>query len=479
MKLKVFLILLINVIFSYPKAPEYTENKNQKNKHSEQKKSISETILILGLKEKIESNPCFILYCAIQIIRKKKAGVKEATIMVYIAADNDLHYFAWKNIRQLAQVAPENLNIIVQINEPGKYKKTQRYLITKDKAYELNKQNKDKLDSGSSETLVDFCGYCINTFPANDYVLILWNHGTGIIDPQRRLRHFEECLHFNPANLTIEVDRNFRDLEEMDLIEREETKGICFDDQYNSYLTNQKLEKALNTITNKYLGGKKLALIGMDACLMSMLEVANIFKKYAHIMVSSQEVELGAGWQYDKVLKYYNSRNLNGFAKHIVEAYKQAYESIYPDYTLSAVNLDLIEELEKSINNLAKDLIDASKNQIGMSVKNLIKKCKEKIGFDIPSYIDLCTFCESLSKNIDSCTLKSNEAAIKESIKKHCTDCINAANKSIIANASGKNVPFAKGISIYLPEREKLHSSYARTNFAASNNWFNLISSYL
>lgn len=438
----------------------------------------TENIKMENIKEKIKINPYFILYKAIQIINKKKLGIKEATIMVYIAADNDLHYFAWKNIRQLAQVAPENINIIVQINEPGKYKKTQRYLITKDRAYELNKQNKDKLDSGSADTLIDFCGYCINNFPAHDYILILWNHGTGIIDPQRRLRNVEECLHFNPMSLTIEVDRNFSALEEIDLIEREEIKGICFDDQFNSYLTNQKLEKALKEITHKYLGGKKLALIGMDACLMAMVEVANILKKYCRIMVSSQEVELGAGWQYDKALKYYSQRNLNGFAKHIIESYKQAYESIYPDYTLSAINLDVIEDLEKNINELAKSLIDGIKNQLDSSVKNLIKKCKEKIGFDIPSYIDLYTFCELLNKNIDNCKIKEN-SNIKESIKKNCLNCINSINKAMIANSSGKNVPFAKGISIYLPERERLHSSYGKTSFASSNNWFNLISTYL
>src|SRR3990167_549720 len=59
---------------------------------------------------------------------------KKWTMMIYVAADNDLFYFAWNNIRQLAQNAHSDINIIVFLSEPGAHKKSQIYLIEKNKA---------------------------------------------------------------------------------------------------------------------------------------------------------------------------------------------------------------------------------------------------------------------------------------------------------------------------------------------------------
>jgi hypothetical protein len=434
------------------------------------------TLILNILKKHLESNASTLVESTIKKIKDKKFAEKEATILLYIAADNDLHYFAWKNIRELAKVAPQNINIVVQLNEPGRHKKTQRYLIDKGKAFELNKNSNEKYDSGSAETLIDFCKFSIDKFPARDYVLILWNHGTGILDPLRKRKSVDEYFQFNPTTLMVEVDRNIGFL---DLIEKKETKGICFDDHFNTYLTNQKLEKALKEITENALGGKKFSIIGMDACLMSMVEVANLFKKYCHIMIGSQEVELGAGWRYDKILKFYSSRNLHGFAKHIVESYREAYQSINSDYTLSAINLDKIEELEENINRFSQSLLNALQHQIDASVRNLIKKSKERIGFDEPSYIDLHSFCTLIANNINKCQM-NNESNIKQQVINDAQACTKTVEKIVIANSTGRNVPFAKGLSIYLPEKNRgIHPSYRKTNFALSNNWINFLNQYI
>ena len=233
-----------------------------------QTKTAQDIAKLENLKHQLNENCSSILSNILTTIEQHKSSLKEATIMVYIAADNDLHYFAWKNIKELSEVAPPNINIIVQLNEPGKHKKTQRYLITKGKAHILNKDNQEKLDSGSAKTLIDFCTYSIKNFPAQDYVLILWDHGTGILDPRRRTTRTDAYFHFNASNLMIEVDRSRSFL---DLMEKEPKRGICFDDHYNTYLTNEKLDFALNEIQQSALEGKKFAIIGMDACLMSII----------------------------------------------------------------------------------------------------------------------------------------------------------------------------------------------------------------
>lgn len=405
---------------------------------------------------------------------------KKYTIMVYIAADNDLHYFAWNNIKQLAQGAHQDATVVVQLNEPGRQRKTQRYLVEKGKATLLNKDNTLKLDSGNQQTLIDFCNTAIQQFPADEYVLILWNHGTGIIDPLKgRTINPADFFVLNPSNLMLELDRSigFLDI----IAPLEDTRGICFDDTYQTYLTNQKLETALKTITEERLGGKKFAILGLDACLMAMLEVCDIVKNYTHILVASQELELGAGWRYDKMLQFFqqSSRFCTDFASHMVQAYHDAYSSITPDYTLSAINLDAINNVEQHVHQLAQFLIEALKYQRGNSVKNVLKKCKSGVSFDEPSYIDLYAFCENLAKNCDKFDFNNeqyNDLCIK--IKQSSHACMTAVRASVFANTAGNNLKFASGISIYFPERG-IHGSYRKTDFAHHNAWIYFIASYI
>jgi len=43
-------------------------------------------------------------------------------------------------------------------------------------------------------------------------------------------------------------------------------------------------------------------LVGMDACLMTMLEVAYQLREHARILVGSETVEPGPGWPHDRIL---------------------------------------------------------------------------------------------------------------------------------------------------------------------------------
>ena len=121
---------------------------------------------------------------------------KSWTIMIYMAADNDLNPFAWKNLKQMELIGSnENINIIVQLNIPGN-NTTKRYVVKKGKKLLVQEQNniQEKFNSGSYHTLINFVAWGAHDFPADNYGLILWNHGTGAIDP-----HFGRAI--NPADL--------------------------------------------------------------------------------------------------------------------------------------------------------------------------------------------------------------------------------------------------------------------------------------
>ena len=405
---------------------------------------------------------------------------KKWTMMVYIAADNDLFYFAWNNIRQLAQNANLDINIIVYLNEPGPHKKTQIYLIEKNKATLLNKDNQEKLNSGDPRTLISFCNWVIKNFPADNYFLDLWNHGTGWADVKYKAINPSSLFIFNPDTLMLELDRNIRYLDMLDQVQMEKIqRGICFDDTYKSYLNNQDLEYALAAICNEGLKGAKLAIIGMDACLMAMVEIANICKKYANILVASQEVELGQGWRYDSALEPFSTGNhvsKEEFATHLIKSYYDTYFSITSDFTLSAVNLDNFQTIEENINTVATLLLECLQNQRGQSVKYIIRQCRRHICFEEPSYIDLMSFYKRLTLNIDKFVLQSNTHLVSQ-LKEALENGTKLIKNSIIANTYGSNLSHAHGLSIYFPEQNMLNS-YQKTEFAQTNQWYNLITYY-
>ncbi len=415
----------------------------------------------------------------------KNLTKKKITLTIYMSAVNDLDRFAIRNIKQIAEWGSTlDINIVVQldIRKSGNEKITRRYYIQKGKILHLNADDPDsqKMDSGDPETLISFCDWTIKNFPAEQYALVLWNHGSGILDPERcRTLRPEEFITFNPATQRLELERS------IGYIERMLQRGICWDDVTGNYLNNQKLDYALNEICTKLLDGEKFLFIGFDACLMQMIEVANIVKKYAHIMIGSQEAELGYGWNYADILKPFQEKTLEpvDFAEHIVECFGNFYEKITNEYTLSAINLDSIDYMEENINDVAMLLIKGLHNQKNNTVKKTIRASRNKIvctHFDEPSYIDIHHFYGNMMANIEYIKLnnKTTEKEFKKTLYEELYEGRRLIEHLAFANTAGKDLKKARGLSIFFPQNG-IHSSYGKTLFAQENKWIDFLTLYL
>jgi hypothetical protein len=454
---------------------------------------------------------------------KKKARY---TFIVYMAADNDLRRFAARNIKQMAAIGSmvKVLNIVVHldIRLAGNKKITRRYYIEKDRVLHVNAYDPETqmMDSGLPETLISCCKWAIENYPADNYALILWNHGTGIIDPTHgRVISPTELFVYNPAINMLELDRSvsiLRTTEEMppeddptfnalalldngqeflstatdewqeDLLKTDDPRGVCWDDSVGNYLTNQKLDYALQTVRDNFLNGDKLSIIGFDACLMSMLEVANLIAKHADYMVGSQEVELGTGWNYQKALDIFTRSTPptpQQFAQHIAHVYKDSYATITNDYTQSALDLAAVQEVEQHLDTVASLLVRALSIDQNKSVLNAIRASKNKLlctHFDEPSYIDLCHFLINLEQNLKhfACRDRNMCQHIVHDLKKAIAATKNAIAQAVLANVAGTSLQQAHGISIYFPE-QRIHSSYVKTDFYHQNNWARLLEAYV
>ena len=215
--------------------------------------------------------------------KHNKYVLNKRTIMVYMAADNDLRPFAARNIQQMANIGSNhNITIVVHldIRISGNKKITRRYLIEKDQVLHIDPYNPltQQMDSGNPSTLISFCEWAIKSYPADEYDLILWNHGTGILEPPHgKIINPMDLFVFNPSTHQLDLDRSIGFMDAIDHADPKQ-RGVCWDDTTGNYLSNRKMEIALQTICQNYLGGKKFGIIGFDACLMSMIEVSSFIK---------------------------------------------------------------------------------------------------------------------------------------------------------------------------------------------------------
>jgi hypothetical protein len=414
----------------------------------------------------------------LQIKRKKTITKKPWTLMVYMAADNDLRSFASRNIQQMAEIGSTfNINIVIHldIRLGGNQKVTRRYFIVEQNTIiHMNAEDpsSQSMDSGDPKTLISFVDWAANNYPADNYWLILWNHGSGTLDPERhRIINPAVLFTFNPVTHMLDLDRSIGFLE---LIESA-FRGLCWDDTTKNYLTNQKLNDALNYICTNIIK-KKLSIIGMDACLMAMIEVAKNMKNYADFMVASQEVELGAGWNYKTALLPFINNNPTpiSLAKHLVAAYEQTYVTITYDYTLSAIDLNQIEKLEQNINQVSAVLLSCLAYQNNGSVKSAVRKSAHPqycTHFEEPTYVDLYDFYTNLEKNLALIDLKKNKtSSFVLQLKSLLATGKDLIKKAVLANVTGRNLTKAQGISIYFPGKA-IHNSYKKTTFYDQNHW--------
>jgi hypothetical protein len=419
---------------------------------------------------------------------------KSWTVIVYIAADNDLHYFAWKNLKQMEQIGSnENINIIVQINTPGLQNHTKRYVVKKGRRILVQDENSpgQKLNSGSPHTLIDCINWGVAHYPADNYGIIFWNHGSAAIDPNFT-KTINPCDLFyrNPANDKLELDRG---ISYMTLLSQVATsyilhdgkRGICFDDSFKSYISNTDLDFALREIYQNTLHGKKLGLVVFDACLMSMIEISSIVQKYADYMTTSQEVVYGTGQNYELLFQPFLTRSLSprDFAQHIVRAYEHAYQKIINDYTFSALDLAYATNLESNVHLVANLLTQALTLQTNYSVSNMLRKCKSTqfcTVFDEPSYIDIGDFYNNVLKHIQYITLqnKNQETELKAQLNQAILQGLQALSQLVIENRVGQKLQRAQGLSIYFPEHSIAYN-YLKSPFATSNNWSFLLTKYI
>jgi clostripain len=275
--------------------------------------------------------------------------------MVYMAADNDLESAAISDYEEMMAVgSTNNVKIVVQLDrnpgtEPsdgysiayGSWTDCERFLVEKGSGPFLANavESLGEVNMADPQTLKDFIIWCSTAYIADNYALILWNHGGGWRSRASRAG---------------------------------QQYAVCWDYTSNKeFLYNHEVRDAIEgAIEASEIDNLKL--VGFDACQMQMLETVYELRGLADVVIGSEENEPGQGWPYTEILDYlvtsYSTATAVNFGNKIVEEYGSwyvAYDSthssnIAPDTTQSCFDMGKLTSVTDAVDALADWIMSSS-----------------------------------------------------------------------------------------------------------------------
>lgn len=336
---------------------------------------------------------------------------KKWTVLLYSAADNNLEDVLLQDAMDLESVGSDtNTHVLLQIDrgrypssESGAWGGCRRFYLEKDSdSSNINSpvlEDLGQVNMADPRTLSEFVQWGVNNYPADHYFLIVSDHGGG-------------------------------------------WEGVIDDGSHGSWMKTKVFAEAIADAEKNT--GKKLDIIGFDACLMASTEVGYELKDGANFLVASEETEGAEGWPYTQI---FTSRILNSMqralrqkldmpadevAKKIIKE-AEGFQGDLP--TLSAADLTKMKDLAAATDEFAGCLIatDTPKE----TIKSLIKQVESFSGFK-----DQYDFAEKM--------VNSPEVS-DEALKAAAQKMMNAIKNTVIAEQHASDREGAHGLTVELP----------------------------
>ena len=330
----------------------------------------------------------------------KGGGKDTVTVMVYLCG-SDLeseHSMATADLNEMlhANLNDDKVNVIVETGGAKKWnnsvissKTNQRYRVTSRGLQVLDK-DVGKKSMVDPNTLVSFIQFCAKNYPADRYMLIMWDHGGGAIS------------------------------------------GYGYDQTASGTMTLDKINSALKK------GGVKFDFVGFDACLMATLETALVTEPYADYLIASEEAEPGTGWYYTNWLSELSRNTSIGtveLSKTLIDDFTDVSKKNYPgcNTTLSIVDLaEFAGTVPDAFNEFSADVSKMLDDKDYKKVADARADAREYGVSSKVNHIDVIDF----ATKIGSSKSKALASALKGCVK---------YNR---ASVSMKN---SNGLSIYFP----------------------------
>ncbi|MFC2106562.1 clostripain-related cysteine peptidase [Candidatus Bipolaricaulota bacterium] len=389
---------------------------------------------------------------------------REWTVLVYVDGDNNLEGAAIDDLNEMevAGSSPE-VNIVVQVDRipgydasNGDWATCKRFYVMQDEGgYNSTIVSTEIADLGERNmgdpaTLVEFAQWGKDNYPAQHYALVLWDHGNGW-----------KLL----GRSTYQKNVGQKDFDTGDAVV--DPSGIGWDDTSGGdYITTPELRSALQSIYTHY--GTKMDILGLDACLMGMLEIDYELAPFVDYRVGSEETEPWDGWDYEASMAWLVG-NPTATAEQLAQQLVNDYGNFYgagSNTTQSAVDLATIRQgsLASELHILASHLrSDISSHWF--AIERARGQAQEYADTD---YIDLYHFAELLKADSDDSTIQADAQRVMDALA-----------ASVVAEYHGSFLPDSHGVSIYFPSCDGYDAKYhTDCLLSVDTDWNDLILDY-
>ncbi len=329
------------------------------------------------------------------------------TVMLYFCG-TDLesnHGFASVNLEEILNSdISDNINVVIETGGANSWQtsgipdnKLARFHVS-DGEMQLD-ETCPSSSMGDAGTLSEFISWSASEYPADRYMLVLWDHGGGSLF------------------------------------------GICVDELYDG--DSLSLKEVKTAITD---AKTPFELVGFDACLMSTLETAEVFQGYGHYMVASEETEPGTGWDYVAWLEYL-SENAGCSGKElgrtIVDSYMEKCSSIDQDSmaTLSVTDLTKLPELSAAFKNYSGELVKSTEN--ASDFQYVVQGAAQTESYGERSGSD------GTYDMVDLGDLMKNTGEV---LTEYSDDVIEALRETVVYESHGMYRSRASGLSVFYPK---------------------------
>lgn len=333
------------------------------------------------------------------------------TLLIYMVG-SDLESesgYASKDLQEMMKAKTSNgVNIIIETGGTLEwYTSTissnvnQRFHIHNGNMSKLNVKL-PKRNMGKSETLTDFLKWGIANYPAKQYGLVMWNHGSGSV------------------------------------------KGFGADEWFDhDMLTIPEMKKAFTDAQKSTQA--RFEWIGFDACLMATIEIASSLAPFGNFLTASEELEPGHGWEYTSIINAINSKPAikgDELGSKIMQSFKThaEQEGTAAEITLSTIQLNQVSSLVGALNELFAKL--QSKLEQPTDYWLLAQARRETEGFGRSS---------TPEDNTDMVDVGDWAREVRTFAPAESDRVLAALRIAVVGSITSDIAPEATGLSIYFP----------------------------
>ena len=277
---------------------------------------------------------------------------KKWTVMVYLNGDNDLHFYAIKELNELLNTTSE-INITVLFDGPSENDSC--FYLIRNGISQILKPSflGNEVNMGDGKVLKNYINFVKNRYKTNNIVLEIWGHGNGWL-------------------------------------------GTCFDKTNSDMLTLKEIKDAVG----------KVSILIFSSCYMGNVEVAYALRNTADYMIAC-ESSLPAGVPPHKDI--FNSINSSMGAEEICFTVIEKFSDCvgYLSSSFAVWNLSKMKYLSQEINEFTVSMDGENYSEI--------LEWRNNSSYSL-QYIDLFEFAEFAYINSNSEEAKDVMDAINETI---------------------------------------------------------------